>query len=212
PSGSGKTTTINILTGQMSSTSGEVEVLNFNESSLKSSKFRSEIGILTDNSALYERLTVHDNLKLFSKLYNAPLKNIEEMLELVNMKDDRDKQVSKLSRGMKQRVLLCKALIHKPRLVFLDEPTSALDPANVVHIHNGLRKLNELGTTIFLTTHNMEEATKLCHRVAFLHKGEIQEIGKPEELRYKYSTGEFHITLTSGERISIANSPENADQ
>jgi len=212
PSGSGKTTTINILTGQMSSTSGEVEVLGWNESGLKSSKFRSEIGILTDNSALYERLTVYDNLKLFCKLYNAPLERIDEMLELVNMKDDGNKQVAKLSRGMKQRILLCKALIHKPKLVFLDEPTSALDPGNVVHIHKGLKKLNELGTTIFLTTHNMEEATKLCHRVAFLHEGEIKEIGNPEELRYKYSTGEFHIILTDGKTLTIANTPENADQ
>lgn len=210
PSGSGKTTTINILTGQMSATKGNIEVLGRADDLLKAAKFRGEIGILSDNSSLYERLTVYDNLKLFCKLYDVAVDNIDEMLELVNMTDERKTTVSKMSRGMKQRILLCKALIHKPKLVFLDEPTSALDPGNVIHIHNGLKKLNELGTTIFLTTHNMEEATTLCDRVAFLHDGEIKEVGNPIDLRFKYSTNDFHIKTYDGNSLTIENKAENA--
>lgn len=113
---------------------------------------------------------------------------------------------------MKQRVLLAKALIHKPDLVFLDEPTSALDPASMAQVHRGLQRLNEAGTTIFVTTHDMEEATVLCDRVAFLNYGDIQEADTPASLRYKYSTHAFHVETFAGDRLVIENTPENAEQ
>ncbi|ALX48845.1 ABC transporter ATP-binding protein [Lentibacillus amyloliquefaciens] len=212
PSGSGKTTTIKILTGELGETTGDANVLGIDSSRFGTSYFKSKIGILSDNSSLYERLTVYDNLKLFCKLYHAPLNAIDAILKEVNLQDEQSKTVSKLSKGMTQRVLLAKALIHKPELVFLDEPTSSLDPANMAQIHRGLQKLNEAGTTIFLTTHNMEEATALCDRVAFLHNGELQELDSPDALRYKYSTHAFHVETFSGERLVIDNEPENADQ
>ncbi|MBY7144801.1 ABC transporter ATP-binding protein [Virgibacillus sp. NKC19-3] len=212
PSGSGKTTTIKILTGELGPTAGLVTVLGIDSKRFGAPTFKSNIGILSDNSSLYERLTVYDNLKLFCKLYNAPLKQIDVILREVNLHDVRSKTVSKLSKGMKQRVLLAKALMHKPDLVFLDEPTSALDPGNMAHIHRGLQKLNEAGTTIFLSTHNMEEATALCDRVAFLHNGELQELDNPNALRYKYSTHAFHVETFSGEQLVIENEAENADQ
>ncbi|GIN76129.1 MULTISPECIES: ABC transporter ATP-binding protein [Bacillus] len=211
PSGSGKTTTIKILTGELGQSAGKVMVLGMDSSRIGTADFKSKVGILSDNSSLYERLTIYDNLKLFCKLYHAPLSQIDVILREVNLHDQRTKTVSKLSKGMKQRVLLAKALIHKPELVFLDEPTSALDPGNMAHIHRGLKKLNEAGTTIFLTTHNMEEANQLCDRVAFLHKGEIVELDRPDEIRYKYSTHAFHVETFDGERIVIKNKPENAD-
>jgi ABC-2 type transport system ATP-binding protein len=212
PSGSGKTTTIKILTGESAQTAGNVNVLGIDSKQFGTADFQTKIGILSDNSALYERLTVYDNLKLFCKLYNAPLKQIDFILREVNLQDEGSKTVSKLSKGMKQRVLLAKALMHKPDLVYLDEPTSALDPGNMAHIHRGLKKLNEAGTTIFLTTHNMEEATDLCDRVAFLHNGELQELDNPNALRYKYSTHAFHVETFAGERLVIENEPDNADQ
>lgn len=118
PSGSGKTTTIKILTGELEQTTGDVCVLDTDASSFDSTQFKSKIGILSDNSALYERLTVYDNLKLFCKLYGAPLERIDVILDDVNLKNDRNKVVSKLSKGMKQRILLAKALVHQPDLVF----------------------------------------------------------------------------------------------
>ncbi|QKY68396.1 ABC transporter ATP-binding protein [Lentibacillus sp. CBA3610] len=212
PSGSGKTTTIKILTGELGQTSGNVNVLGIDAKQFGTADFKSKIGILSDNSSLYERLTVYDNLKLFCKLYHAPLKEIDVILREVNLEDERTKTVSKLSKGMKQRVLLAKALIHKPKLVFLDEPTSALDPGNMAQIHRGLQKLNEAGTTIFLTTHNMEEANVLCDRVAFLHNGELQELDSPNALRYKYSTHAFHVETFTGDKLVIENKRGNADQ
>ncbi|MDQ0209028.1 ABC transporter ATP-binding protein [Alkalicoccobacillus murimartini] len=212
PSGSGKTTTNKILTGELSATSGDVKVLGMDATKFGTSEFKSKIGILSDNSSLYDRLTVYDNLKLFCKLYDAPVKQIDVILKEVNLQDARSQTVSKLSKGMKQRVLLAKALIHKPDLVFLDEPTSALDPGNIVHIHRALQRLNEAGTTIFLTTHNMEEATELCDRVAFLHNGELQEVDSPSALRFKYSTHAFHVETVNGEQLVIQNKPENAGQ
>lgn len=212
PSGSGKTTTIKILTGELEKTAGEVKVLGVDARHFKTADFKSQIGILSDNSSLYERLTVYDNLKLFCKLYNTPLKQIDVMLRKVNMEAERTKVVSKLSKGMKQRILLAKALIHQPKLVFLDEPTSALDPGNAAYIHRGLQELNEAGTTIFLTTHDMEEATLLCDRVAFLNHGKIQELDSPGALRYKYSTHAFHIETFAGEKLVIDNKAENADK
>ncbi|WP_037284144.1 ABC transporter ATP-binding protein [Saccharibacillus sacchari] len=212
PSGSGKTTTIKILTGELEASAGQVQVLGQHPAEFGSSDFKSRIGLLSDNSALYERLTVYDNLKLFCRLYDVPLQRIDEILQEVNLQDARKQTVSKLSKGMKQRVLLAKALIHKPDLVFLDEPTSALDPQNAAHIHLGLQKLNDAGTTIFLTTHNMEEAALLCDRVAFLHLGEFQELDSPEALRYKYSTHAFHVETFSGERLVIDNGPASADR
>lgn len=212
PSGSGKTTTIKILTGELERTGGDVKVLGFNANLFRTANFKSKIGILSDNSSLYERLTVYDNLKLFCKLYNAPLERIDVMLREVNLEKERAKVVSKLSKGMKQRILLAKALIHKPKLVFLDEPTSALDPANVAQIHRGLRALNAEGTTIFLTTHNMEEATALCDRVAFLDNGRIQELDHPDALSYKHSNHAFHVETVDGEKLILENEPKNADK
>ena len=210
PSGAGKTTMIKIMTGELSATSGDCEVLSLQSREFNSARFKSQIGILSDNSALYERLTIYDNLKLFCKLYGESVKAIEEVLQLVNLLGEEKKPVSKLSKGMKQRVLLAKALIHKPALLFLDEPTSALDPGNRMHIHQGLKKLNEDGTTIFLNTHDMEEANELCHRVAFLNEGKLREIGNPKELRYKYSSHAFHIETMANKKLVLDNGPESA--
>lgn len=212
PSGAGKTTMIKLLTGELAKTAGDIRVLDTLPKKFQTAEFKSQIGILSDNSALYERLTVYDNLKLFAKLYNAPLSNIEETLAMVNMQDELKKPVNKLSRGMKQRVLLAKAIIHRPKLIFLDEPTSALDPTNVTKIHRVLKELNEAGATIFLNTHNMEEATVLCDRVAFLHEGEIKELDTPEQLRYQYSSHAFHIETFSGEHLILENNPQSAEQ
>ncbi len=212
PSGAGKTTMIKLLTGELTKTAGEMVVLGMKPDKFQSTSFKSQIGILSDNSALYERLTVYDNLKLFCKLYGAPLTRIDEMLRVIHMADAKKTPVNKLSKGMKQRVLLAKALIHHPKLIFLDEPTSALDPANVAQIHRILRKLNEAGSTIFINTHNMEEATTLCDRVAFLHEGEIQELDTPEKLRYKYSSHQFYIETFANGILKFENEATSADK
>ncbi|MDV2583362.1 ABC transporter ATP-binding protein [Alkalibacillus haloalkaliphilus] len=212
PSGSGKTTMIKTLTGELKKTSGEIKVLNMNEEQLSTPSYKAKIGVLSDNSALYERLSIYDNLKLTCKLYDVSIDEIDPILEKVNLIDDKKKVVSKLSKGMKQRVMLARTLIHKPELLFLDEPTSALDPGNVDKIHQILRELNEEGTTIFISTHNMEEATNLCDCVGLLYKGFIQEMDHPDSLRYQHSTNQFEVETHDGEWIKIENKPDNSGQ
>jgi ABC-2 type transport system ATP-binding protein len=210
PSGSGKTTTIKILTSQLLPTSGNVRVFDKTLSASTNLDHMSKIGILTDNSALYERLTVYDNLELFCKLHNVSTKRIKEVLEEVNLSSDHKTIVKKLSKGMKQRVTLARAILHKPELLFLDEPTSALDPVNVRQIHEVLRKLNREGTTIFLTTHDMQEAEDLCNRIAFIHNGVISALDTPDNLRLQYSNNTITCLLKDQGKVVVQHDEEGA--
>uniref|UniRef100_UPI004047BA7C ATP-binding cassette domain-containing protein n=1 Tax=Solibacillus sp. FSL H8-0523 TaxID=2954511 RepID=UPI004047BA7C len=199
PSGSGKTTLIKILTAQLQQSGGVATVLGTSAIQMQAAEQKKRFGILTDNSGLYERLTIEENLEVFRQLYELPKSAVDKVLEFVNLKEDRKKKVNQLSKGMRQRVTLACAVIHEPELLFLDEPTSALDPMNSAHIYKGLRYLNECGTTIFLTTHDMAEAELLCNRVAILHKGEIQALGAPKELKKQHRDGVIHVELKDGQ-------------
>ncbi|MTW84470.1 ATP-binding cassette domain-containing protein [Virgibacillus dakarensis] len=212
PSGSGKTTTIKILTGQLLATNGDAYVFGKSISDVRGSNYRRKIGVLTDNSGLYSRLTIYDNLKLYCELYDIPGSRVSEVLEMVNLADDKKKIVSKLSKGMLQRVLLARTFLHEPELLFLDEPTSALDPVNSQHIYNGLRQLKENGTTIFLTTHDMYEAELLCDRVAFLHKGRVRLLDEPEKLRRRFSDSTVTVLLTGGNKVVLNKGAAGADE
>lgn len=192
PSGAGKTTTIKILTKQLIPKSGSCKV----------EVEKEKIGILSDNSGCYERLTVYRNLCFFAEISKTRKEKVEEVLKKVKLYDDKDKKVKDLSKGMKQRLLLACAVLHSPKLLFLDEPTAALDPATTEEIHKLLLQLRDEGTTIFLTTHNMEEADELCDRVAFLNKGEIVEMGKPSELKLKYANDTVDILFDDNKVIT----------
>lgn len=212
PSGSGKTTTIKILTGEFEPSEGRVEVLGQSHESFNSTEYVKSLGILSDNSALYERLTVKDNLALFRKLYNTEQTKVDQVLKDVGLEKHINKRVKDLSKGMKQRILLCKAVLHEPEVLFLDEPTSALDPGTTESIHAMLLKIKAQGTTIMLTTHNMDEATALCDTVAFLNNGTITDMGSPESLRQAYKTNEIHITYRNGTTRHIQRTIENRSQ
>ncbi|MHC8514557.1 ABC transporter ATP-binding protein [Sporosarcina sp. ITBMC105] len=212
PSGSGKTTTIKILTGQLTPTNGVATVFGDPVAQMKKPQYKKRFGVLTDNSGLYGRLSIHDNLKLYCDLYDLPHSKINEVLDTVNLREAKQKKVSTLSKGMAQRVTLARALIHEPELLFLDEPTSALDPTNSLHIHEGLRALNVKGTTIFLTTHDMQEAEALCDRVAFLNKGKIQLLDQPDKLRKMYSDSTLTVELVNEEKVILPAGAEGAQQ
>lgn len=212
PSGAGKTTLIKILTGQLDFDSGMVEVLGLDLSKYHKELY-SNIGMVFDDSGVYERLSCYDNLKLFAAIHRVRTERIYEVLDQVGLSDARKVPVQKLSKGMKQRLILARAILPKPELLFLDEPTSGLDPATARQIHNLLLKLKDNKTTILLTTHNMEEATKLCDTVALLNEGRIVETGVPEELCRKYNTKKnVTILLKSGEEILVSSRSENAQQ
>lgn len=208
PSGAGKTTTIKLLTSQLIPTSGEVKVFGKDVYANKNDIVKN-IGVLSDTSGIYDRLSVLDNLMLFADIYGVQRKNVLEILEKVGMSDTIKKEAKKLSKGMKQRLMVARAVLHKPKLLFLDEPTSSLDPGTTLEIHRLLRKLNEEGTTIFLTTHNMEEADKLCDRVAFLNAGELVEIGNPAALKLKYINDDIKVILKDKDtEIMLKNNEE----
>lgn len=187
PSGSGKTTTINILLGQLLNDHGDVFVFGKRPIELNSFDL-SNVGLVSDTSGFYEKLSLYKNLLAYAKMYYVSNNEVDMILKKVGLYGDKDKLAEKLSTGMKQRMLLARALINQPKILFLDEPTSGLDPMTSKSIHELLLKLKENGTTIFLTTHDMKEATLLCDRLVLLNKGDIVESGTPKEIIAKYNT------------------------
>ena len=177
PSGAGKTTIINILTNQLDADGG----------SFDTGASLLETGLMLDADGLYIRLNCMENLNLFADIYRIPRKKTMEALKNVGLSEAAKKAVNNLSKGMRQRLAIARAILHEPKVLFLDEPTSGLDPATAKGIHTLIQGLCDNGTTIFLTTHNMDEAVKLCNYVALLHKGNIVEQGAPVEICKKYN-------------------------
>lgn len=199
PSGSGKTTTINILTGQLTPDQGQSSILGKSSTNLNEEDL-ANIGLITENSGYYEKLSLYDNLLFFAKLYDVPQGDLDDLMKRVGLYDRRKTLAEKLSTGMKQRMLLVRAIINKPQVLFLDEPTSGLDPSTSQSIHELIKELQAEGTTIFLTTHDMHEATILCDKIVLLNKGQIVEAGTPSDLIQKYNTARrVKITYQSGE-------------
>lgn len=197
PSGAGKTTTIKLLTKQLKATDGTITIMG-NPIDHIGRELYDMIGVLSDNSGLYEKLSVYDNLKIFADLKRIDHSRIDEILTQVGLYDDRKKKAKDLSKGMKQRLLFSRTILHKPALLFLDEPTSALDPATSEAVYAMIEDLHREGTTIFLTTHNMSEADRLCDRVAFLHEGVIVECDNPDTLKLRHASDEIVILSDTG--------------
>jgi len=187
PSGAGKTTIINILTGQLSVDSGECYV----------SVGNNEIGLMLEHDGLFNRLSCLDNLIVFEDIYGIPRARTLEALERVGLTDAKKTIVDKLSKGMRQRLVLARAILHKPKILFLDEPTSALDPMTARGIHALIQELRDTGSTVFLTTHNMEEATHLCDRIVMLHQGAIIEEGPPKDICQRHDSIKTVMDLES---------------
>jgi len=210
PSGAGKTTTIKILTGQLLPTVGQATLLGHSVTEIDEHIYE-QVGIVGDTSGLYERLSVVENLRIFARLLNVDKARIDVLLKRVGLDQDRDKQAGKLSTGMKQRLRLVRAILHQPRVLFLDEPTSGLDPSSVADVHKLILELKAQGTAIFLTTHNMTEATQLCDRVALLNDGVIQEQGTPQELSLKYNRHRtYQVLLADNQSLTLPENEETA--
>ncbi|QIK57057.1 ABC transporter ATP-binding protein [Erysipelothrix sp. HDW6A] len=203
PSGAGKTTTIKALTKQLKTNSGTIELFGKSLNEYKDSVY-DKLGIMSDSNDIYENLSVYDNLKFFAEIKGIDECLVNPLLEKVNLFRDRKKIAKNLSRGMRQRLILATAIIHQPKLLFLDEPTAALDPKTTADIHELFMSLNKSGTTIFLTTHSMEEAEKLCGRIAFLDQGSIVEMGSQESLKLKYAHDEIVVQFEDYSRESFS--------
>ena len=202
PSGAGKTTLVNILTGQITPTAGNIKVFYGD---------KIVAGIMMDSFGLYDRLSVWDNLKIFADLYQVPKEKIDELLQRTELGHARKTLVSDLSKGMRNRVNLCRALLKEADILYLDEPTSGLDPATTKKIHELIIEEKNRGTTVFLTTHNMHEASELCDNIILLNEGKIVERGVPGEICLKYNLeNKIEIILKNGEIHTLNNTSESA--
>jgi len=186
PNGAGKTTTTRMLTGVFPPDAGTATILGHDIRS-EPVLAKQGFGVVPETSNAYTDLTAWQNLMLMSELYGLQRARAEQrssdLLSMVGLLERKDQKVQAYSKGMKQRLILAMALIHEPELLFLDEPTSGLDVQSTQMILTLLRDLNNKGTTIFLTTHNMEEANRLCHRVGIIRAGKIVAIDAPERLK-----------------------------
>ena len=186
PSGAGKTTLINILTGQLKADEGTTQLLGKDTKDLTPEDL-ARIGLVGDSSGYYEKLSLEKNLIVYAKIYGLPNSRVDEVLEQVGLLESKKTIAEKLSTGMRQRMFLARALLNRPELLFLDEPTSGIDPMTSKKIHRLLEELKAAGTTIFLTTHDMVEATELCDRISLLNQGDLVEIGTPRDIIQKYN-------------------------
>ncbi|MGN0246448.1 MAG: ABC transporter ATP-binding protein [Lachnospiraceae bacterium] len=212
PSGAGKTTIIKILTGQLGFDKGSVKILDKEVGDL-TGEDKKQIGIMMDQFGLYERLSCADNLKIYADIYGIPHSRVKEILQRVGLADAMKLSAANLSKGMRARLLLARVFMHAPKIIFLDEPTSGLDPQSMRAIHRIILEKKKEGCTIFLTTHNMEEATALCDTVALLNDGKIVDYGKPKEICRKYNhQKKIILHLSGGEDLELSHGKESAKQ
>ncbi|HID17112.1 TPA: ATP-binding cassette domain-containing protein [Candidatus Bathyarchaeota archaeon] len=186
PNGAGKTTTLRMLTGLIKPDSGTALIMGYDVQK-DPLKVKQGIGVLPEVANAYTDLTAWQNLMFLGELYGLPKALRREraaaLLKKLGLYGVKDKLVKGFSKGMKQKLLVCMALLNDPKILFLDEPTSGLDVQSARLIRDMLREFNRSGVTIFLTTHNMDEANQLCDRVAIINHGRIVAVGRPEELK-----------------------------
>jgi len=186
PNGAGKTTTIRMLCCLISRTSGDASIAGYQLGNPADSlAIRKLIGLVPDNIGLYEELSAYENLDYYGKLYECPesdrREKIEYFLKMLELWDKKDLSVSDFSKGMKQKVAIARALIHDPRLLFFDEPTANLDPESARVVREFILKLKKEGKTIFINTHNLDEAQRICDRIGIL-RTKLLTVNTPEEL------------------------------
>ena len=212
PSGAGKTTLIRVLTGQLRFEEGQALIMGKKVTEL-SGQDKKSFGIMMDDFGLYERLTCYQNLRVFADIYDVSDDAIRSVLSEVKLLDSEKKAVSKLSKGMKERLRLARALLCHPKVLFLDEPTSGLDPQTSSEIHEIIKKRKEAGTIIFLTTHNMTEAEKLCDHLVLLNEGKIVEGGSPKELCLRYNHQKtIEVHTQDGKEVSFEMGKEDLEK
>jgi ABC-2 type transport system ATP-binding protein len=209
PNGAGKTTSIRMLTGQLRPSSGAARVAGCDVVRDRQA-LKVQIGVVFEYQNLYERMSGRDNLQFAARLFGCGRGSVEEMLEKVGLTDRARDPIRDYSNGMKQRLLIARALLHRPKLLFLDEPTKGLDPTASRQIRNLVRELAGRGVTILLTTHYMEEADQLCRRLAFLDEGRIVALDTPQNLKVAHGRREVRAVFRDGaERTVRLDHPED---
>jgi ABC-2 type transport system ATP-binding protein len=185
PNGAGKTTTVKMLTGQMRPKEGKATLLGM-DIVHETSKVHQKIGVCFEIANLYEQMTGFENVTLFAELFGVNNFNARALLDRVGLGERGKDRVEGYSKGMKQRLMLARALVNSPRILFLDEPTEGLDPVSAESIRTLIVEEAKKGVTVFLTTHDMLEADKICQRVAFINQGKIAALDTPHNLKQQY--------------------------
>jgi ABC-type multidrug transport system ATPase subunit len=185
PNGAGKSTTVKMLTGQLRPKAGRAELLG-KDITRHAKQLQAHIGVCFELTNLYEPMTAADNLTLFARLFGVVEFDVEALLERVGLAGKGKVKVETFSKGMRQRLMVARALVNRPRILFLDEPTDGLDPVSAAAIRNIIREEQTRGVTVFLTTHDMVEADKLSNRVAFINRGKIVALDTPYNLKQQY--------------------------
>jgi len=200
--GAGKTTTIRMLTGRAFPTAGTATVAGYDVVHQRE-QIKPLINAVFEDPNLYERLSGRDNLVFFCSLYGVPAARADELLATVGLANAAKRKVKTYSSGMKQRLLIARALVNRPRVLFMDEPTRGLDPSSARELRQLIARLAKEGTTVFLTTHYMEEADELCDRVAFLSQGKVVALDTPRELKLKQGERRAVVLLQDRSEHSI---------
>jgi len=208
PNGAGKTSTVEILEGLRPRDGGDVSVLGF-DPGRETKRLKDRIGVCLQATNLPERITVGEALRLFASLYSKTV-DADALLERLMLVDKRDAPYGKLSGGQKQRLALALALINDPQMLFLDEPSAGLDPQARLEIHSLMQELRREQRTVLLTTHYIEEAEKLCDRVAIVDEGRIVAMGTPEEIRSR-TLGQARVEVRCERPLGAADPPRWAD-
>lgn len=185
PNGAGKSTAVKMLTGQLVPKEGHAKLLG-KDVTQHAKELQGQIGVCFELTNLYEPMTATDNLKLFARLFGVNGFDADALLERVGLGGKGKVKVETFSKGMRQRLMVARALVNQPRILFLDEPTDGLDPVSSETIRNIVREEQARGTTVFLTTHDMMEADKLANRVAFINHGRIVALDTPHALKQQY--------------------------
>lgn len=204
PNGAGKTTTVRMLTCLIAPTAGQATVLGYKVGQ-EDQSIRRKVGILTETPGMYDRLTAWRNLLIYAKLYEVekPEKQVEKYLQMLGLWERRDDAAGTFSKGMKQKLAIARSLLHEPRIIFLDEPTAGLDPEASKLVRDFIAELKGEGRTIFICTHNLDEADRLCDRVA-VFKTRLRVVDSPAQLRKQLYGRQvvFHLAETADSQLT----------
>ena len=200
PSGAGKSTTQNLITGLLPLQKGSVTVAGY-DMRKPDLKMYNKIGVCFEQPNLYAKMSALENLSFYAKLFDVPTRDPMELISMVGLESSAKKRCGEYSKGMRQRINFARSMMNNPTLWFLDEPTSGLDPAIADNIKDIIKRQNEEGVTVFLTTHNMFIADDLCDRVAFIVDGDIKLIDSPKELKLRFGKSFVNVEYIKDGKI-----------
>ncbi len=200
PNGAGKSTTIRMLTGQLRPSAGSVRLFG-RDVGRERSEVMGRVGVSFEEKNLYPSMTGEENLRFFARLYGVPHADVRALLAQVGLETRKRDMVAGYSKGMRQRLMIARALVHDPDVLLLDEPTDGLDPVSAQAVRDVIRARVEAGNAVLLTTHDMSEADELSQRVAFINEGEIYALDTPEQLKLAHGTRSVKVRLRDGDGV-----------